>query len=140
MEVFVNRVRLLRKQRGWSQDELSRASGVDRSTISQIENSVRDPKPATLRRLARTLGVNIGDLFDEEPDQYRLFDEREINRLARAASFVGDEESDNEREPARSFETARDFAQFLLQQLRDTQRENDALRQRLAELERRLAS
>ena len=136
----MNRVRLLRKQRGWSQDELSRASGVDRSTISQIENSVRDPKPATLRRLARTLGVNIGDLFDEEPDQYRLFDEREINRLARTASFVGGEESDNAREPARSFETARDFAQFLLEQLRDTQRENEVLRQRLAELERRLAS
>ena len=136
----MNRVRLLRKQRGWSQEELSQVSGVNRSTISQIESGVRDPKPATLRKLARTLGVNIGDLFDEEPDQDRLFDEREINRLARAASFVGSEGSDNYREPARSFETARDLAQFLLEQLRDTQRENDALRQRVVELERRLAS
>jgi transcriptional regulator with XRE-family HTH domain len=46
-----------------SQEDLARASGIDRATISQFERGLRSPRVATLEKLARGLGVEAGDLL-----------------------------------------------------------------------------
>lgn len=51
-----------RTQAGMTQAELSRASGVDESTISQIENGHRAPQQETLDALLAALGLTIPDL------------------------------------------------------------------------------
>ncbi len=66
MERFINRTRIrtLRKQKGWSQGDLARESGIARGTVSKIETgSDSNPRMSTLVSLAAALGVRIDDLL-----------------------------------------------------------------------------
>ena len=58
-----NRVKSLRVQQGLSQQELARAGGVTRQTISNIEGGLFVPSVAVAMRLARALGCRVEDLF-----------------------------------------------------------------------------
>lgn len=46
-----------------SQSEIAEASGVDISTISDIENGRRNPSVTTVAQLAAAVGVDVEDLF-----------------------------------------------------------------------------
>ena len=59
-------VRRLRLAREWNQTELAYHAGLAPSVISQIENGKRDPTARTLRKLAKALEVEVGDLFPKE--------------------------------------------------------------------------
>ena len=49
--------------RGYSQEELERLSGISRATISHLEGGTRPhPHPRTLRKLAEALGVAVADI------------------------------------------------------------------------------
>lgn len=48
-----------RNKRGWSQDQLSEKSGVDRTSIVKIEQLTRDPSLDAVIRLARVLELNV---------------------------------------------------------------------------------
>lgn len=62
------KVRALRKARGWTQMELAQASGVSQSALSRIERGDSDGSYAsTLRALARAFGCAEGDLSDGAP-------------------------------------------------------------------------
>jgi transcriptional regulator with XRE-family HTH domain len=50
-------IRRLREERGMSQVELARRSGVDLRTVTRIEAVEREPGVSTLARIARGLGV-----------------------------------------------------------------------------------
>lgn len=52
------RVKELRKQRGFTQDDLSEKSGVSISTIKKLETEGRQPKLETIDKLAFALGVD----------------------------------------------------------------------------------
>jgi transcriptional regulator with XRE-family HTH domain len=57
-------IRKAREDKGLSQRQLGKASGVDYSNISRIENGERSaPDVATLQRLARTLDVDVEDFY-----------------------------------------------------------------------------
>ncbi len=56
-------VRRLRQAREWNQTELAFHAGLAPSVISQIENGKRSPNASTLEKLAKALGVSVGDLF-----------------------------------------------------------------------------
>ena len=60
-------IRKYRKQKGWSQKDLSDAVDVDRANISGIENCERGVMNCVmLKRFARALGVSMDTLMDEE--------------------------------------------------------------------------
>ena len=59
-------VRRLREAAGLSLRTLEELSGVAYRVIFALEHGERDPRLGTLRRLARALGVSVGDLVDEE--------------------------------------------------------------------------
>ncbi len=66
---FVNRMlngenllKLWREHRGLSQNELAKASGVNRIQIGDIEDRGKTGSVTTLKKLADTLGVQIDDL------------------------------------------------------------------------------
>jgi transcriptional regulator with XRE-family HTH domain len=61
-EAFPANLRALRALRGWEQTELAEKSGVDRATISLLENGRRPPRPSTVQKLADALGVPAGTL------------------------------------------------------------------------------
>jgi transcriptional regulator with XRE-family HTH domain len=49
---------------GWSQEELAERMGTDRTYISDLERSLRNPSLKILARLASTLDTTVGDLCD----------------------------------------------------------------------------
>jgi len=55
----------LREQKALTLRDLEEASGVGADAISKIENGHRKPRPSTLRKLARALGVDVEDFFRE---------------------------------------------------------------------------
>jgi transcriptional regulator with XRE-family HTH domain len=55
----------LREQKALTLRELEEASGIGADAISKIENGHRKPRPSTLRKLARALGVEVEDFFRE---------------------------------------------------------------------------
>lgn len=63
-----DRVRKLRSERGWSQEEFGDKCGLDRTYVSGIERGVRNPTLSVIATLAAGLGVSIEDLFSEGKD------------------------------------------------------------------------
>jgi transcriptional regulator with XRE-family HTH domain len=57
-------VKRLRNERGWSQEALADAAGLDRTYISGIERMVRNPTIIVVERVAVALGCPMGDLLD----------------------------------------------------------------------------
>jgi putative transcriptional regulator len=60
---LMNRLRVARAERDLSQDELARAAGVSRQTISSIETRQYCPSTLLAFRLARVLDVRVDELF-----------------------------------------------------------------------------
>jgi len=56
------RLRVLREQRGCSQAELARRSGIRRTYLIALERGQHDPTLGTLQRLAAGLGMDVADL------------------------------------------------------------------------------
>ena len=58
-----NRIRVLRKEKGISQEDLAKRCGVSRQTVNAIENNKYDPTLSLAFRLAGELGVTVDELF-----------------------------------------------------------------------------
>ena len=84
------RIRKLRKERDWTQRELSEKTGVDPKNISSYESGRLIPSRRTLKRFAEAFGLTIEELTVEQsqqptlaigdPEMLSLF--REISRLS----------------------------------------------------------
>jgi transcriptional regulator with XRE-family HTH domain len=61
-------LRHLRSERGLSQERLAADAGIDRAYVSQIERRLFAASVDTLGKLADTLGVEVGRLFDQPPE------------------------------------------------------------------------
>jgi transcriptional regulator with XRE-family HTH domain len=75
-ELFGQRLRLLRNERGITQAGLAETSGLIDTYISDMERGLKVPSLTTLLRLASALRCKVSDLvtvFDEEPDLTRFF-------------------------------------------------------------------
>jgi transcriptional regulator with XRE-family HTH domain len=66
MEVNIQRLRELRRQKVLSMRELEEMSGVSYNTIWRLENGVTGAQPRTIRKIARALGVDPGELVKRE--------------------------------------------------------------------------
>jgi DNA-binding XRE family transcriptional regulator len=60
---LARRLRLLRAERGWSQEALADAAGLHRTYVSSIERGERNVGIDNVERLAGAFGVEIGELF-----------------------------------------------------------------------------
>jgi len=50
-------LRELRKERGLSLEAVSVLAGIDLATVSRLERGLHEPRPATIVKLARGLGI-----------------------------------------------------------------------------------
>jgi len=57
------RVRELRKARGWTLEQAAQQVGLARSTLSKIENDQMSPTFEAVRKLASGMGISIPQLF-----------------------------------------------------------------------------
>ena len=58
------KVKKLRNQKGWTQDQLSEKLGVSMKHVQFIEGAHRKPSLKLLSKIAKTLGVRVSELFD----------------------------------------------------------------------------
>jgi transcriptional regulator with XRE-family HTH domain len=63
-QIICDRVRLMRKQKSWTLDQLASVSGVSRSMLSQIERGAANPTLGVAFRIAQAFGMKLGDLVD----------------------------------------------------------------------------
>ena len=58
-----NRLKVLRAERDWSQQDLAQAIGVSRQSVNAIETGKYDPSLPLAFRIADTFGLRIEDIF-----------------------------------------------------------------------------
>jgi len=58
-----NKIRSMRTERSWSQEELAEKVGVSRQTVNAIENDKYDPMLPLAYKIAKTFGKKIEDVF-----------------------------------------------------------------------------
>ena len=61
----ISRVRFFRKQKGLSQKELADLCGLSVKGITSAENNIDNVNMATLKAIAKALGVKTKDLYEE---------------------------------------------------------------------------
>ena len=65
-----NKIENIRKEQGILQDEMAKALGVSRQTISSLENGRYNPSIMLAHKIAKFFGMTIEDIF--------VFEEEEI--------------------------------------------------------------
>lgn len=94
-----DRIKQLRKQKGFTQDQVAEAAGIDSKSLSRIECNRFNPAIDTLQGLAAALEVEIQDFFLSDPSSPRalrsyLFEvistasDKEVVQLADAVKKV----------------------------------------------------
>lgn len=64
-EQFANRVRELRAERGWSQDDLAAAAGLHRTYIGTVERAEQSITLDSVEKIAKAFKVPISEMFGE---------------------------------------------------------------------------
>ena len=59
-----NRLRVLRAEKGWTQEELGRALGVSRQAVNALETEKHDPSLDLAFRIARVFGQPVESIFE----------------------------------------------------------------------------
>jgi transcriptional regulator with XRE-family HTH domain len=62
------RVKLLRRERRLTQEELAERAGLTSKFVGEVERAESNPSAASLARMAGALSVSMGDLFEADPD------------------------------------------------------------------------
>ena len=57
------RIKFLRKQRKWSQEDLALESNINKNYICDLENGRRNPSLDILERLCAAFGISLEELF-----------------------------------------------------------------------------
>jgi len=63
MTVINNRIKQLRKEKGISQQELADYLGIERTSLSKIENMRYNPSARIMQKTCEFFNLSIGDIF-----------------------------------------------------------------------------
>lgn len=64
-ELFARRVKELRAERGWSQDDLAAVSELHRAYIGTIERCEKSVTLDTVEKIAKAFKVSVKELFED---------------------------------------------------------------------------
>ena len=64
-----NKIETIRNERGIRQDELAKALGVSRQTISSLENGRYNPSITLAYKIAKLFGMSIEEVFCFEEEE-----------------------------------------------------------------------
>ncbi|MCW2919445.1 MAG: transcriptional regulator, family [Actinomycetia bacterium] len=67
IKTLARTVRAARKQRGWTQDQLSAHAGISKGALVAVENAATNPSLSTLCRLSDALHLPMSVLLDRTP-------------------------------------------------------------------------
>lgn len=57
------RIKFLRKQRHWSQEDLALSANINKNYLCDLENGRRNPSLEILERIAVAFGITLAELF-----------------------------------------------------------------------------
>lgn len=60
---FGERIKTLRREKMWSQEQLSEVTGFHRTYIGMIERGERNPSLLSINIFAEAFGISISELF-----------------------------------------------------------------------------
>ncbi len=63
LKLFAAKVRMIREQKGLSQEELAAKAGLHRTYIGMVERLERNPSLISIYKIAKGLDVNVKELF-----------------------------------------------------------------------------
>ena len=66
LKQFGARIRQLRKQKGFSQEQLAELTGFHRNYIGMVERGERNPALVNIHVFAKVFGLSISELFNFE--------------------------------------------------------------------------
>ena len=87
-QYICERVRQMRKRKGWTLDQLASMCGVSRSMLSQVERGAANPTLSVAFRIARAFGITLGELVDGATAERRI---EIIRKDDNSAMFRNDE-------------------------------------------------
>ncbi len=64
LQKFGNSVAFIRKQMGLTQEELAFKSDLSTNYVRKIEKGLVNPSLKTIRKIAKALDINIGELIE----------------------------------------------------------------------------
>lgn len=73
-----------RFHKGLSQKELAQRSGLTQAQVSYLENQAHLPTLKTLDKLAKALGIGVGELINPPPVPHPPLSRHEIDAIAEA--------------------------------------------------------
>jgi transcriptional regulator with XRE-family HTH domain len=68
---LAGRIKALRDEKGWSQEQLAERAAMQRSYLADLELGRRNPSVRTLVKVANAFGIHIADLFDGQAKRLR---------------------------------------------------------------------
>lgn len=71
-QVVCERVKAMRRDRGWTLEQLASLSGVSRSMLSEIERGAANPTLGVAFRIAQAFGLSLGDLVETPASKSRI--------------------------------------------------------------------
>lgn len=66
LENFGKRIKELRKERGWSQEQFALECGLDRTYISGLEKGKRNVSLINIKKIASCFGLTLSEFFEYE--------------------------------------------------------------------------
>lgn len=87
--LVAEQIKSLRLKQGWSQLEVARQVGVERTLIGNYEQGLNYPPLPTLQKLARVFGVTIDYLVNGESKPIEGFQDRELLDFCLKADRLG---------------------------------------------------
>lgn len=64
-KLFAKRVRELRQERGWSQDDLADEAGLHRTYIGTVERAEQSITLDSVEKIAKAFKVSVKELFED---------------------------------------------------------------------------
>ncbi|WP_205193237.1 helix-turn-helix domain-containing protein, partial [Burkholderia sp. LMG 13014] len=80
------RLKLLRKQKGWTLDVLADETGLTKSYLSKVERGLSVPSIAVALKLSKALSVDVEQLFSESHNRELITVTRAGERTAMGAA------------------------------------------------------
>lgn len=102
------RIKVLRKERGISQEELSFKAGISAAHLGQIERAVKKPTVETIGKLAAALEVPVTALFSPEYAPDTDFGNTTLAKINAQLSSMNEEEQKDILKVIRIFRGFRD--------------------------------
>ncbi|MBQ4053294.1 MAG: helix-turn-helix domain-containing protein [Clostridia bacterium] len=68
----LEKIDMLRKEKGWSINYLAMESGLTQSTLNNLYSRKTEPKISTLRAICGAFGITLSEFFKEEENEDEL--------------------------------------------------------------------